>query len=108
MTDGTQGQGPRTPLEALVVALRQAPRGVRVAFRKVSGETTERVCTLNPALMPPPRERPKGAPPPRMTLPGLLNVYQLDPPGWKCFRHENLIRFSAVDEEAPDGGKPAR
>jgi len=87
---------------------------VRIKFKKKDESVSERVFTLNPALIAESGYKFKTAEEAKTTArqpnPALLNVFQIDEnaKAWKSFLRVNLISFTVVDEprsEVKEGKK---
>lgn len=88
-------------IDELAAALRSGK--CKVKFRKVSGEVTERVFTLNDRVLAESGWKPKETDKPRKPNPDVLVVFELPANTWKSFRKESVIEWSEIKEEPKHG-----
>lgn len=69
-----------------------------VTFTKVDGTIRTMPCTLNEALLPPPKEVDLTKPPKAKKYnPEVMSVFCTDKQEWRSFRLENVIKFNPVE-----------
>jgi hypothetical protein len=84
--------------ESMTRMLRESNTGCEVKFRKVDGTERLMVCTLNPDLMPPPKDEEKTEKPKKKS--GLsesedhMVVWDLEKGAWRSFRCDSILLFS--------------
>jgi hypothetical protein len=70
-------------------------RECRVIFRKVSGESRDMICTLNPDVVPAATKTdPLSQTKVRELNEEVLAVWDIKAAGWRSFRVENVVSFS--------------
>ena len=70
-------------------------RECRVIFRKVSGESRDMICTLNPDVIPAAtKTEPLSQTKVRELNEEVLAVWDIKAAGWRSFRVENVVSFS--------------
>ena len=70
-------------------------RECRVIFRKVSGESRDMICTLNPDVIPAATKTdPLSQTKVRELNEEVLAVWDIKAAGWRSFRVENVVSFS--------------
>ena len=70
-------------------------RECRVIFRKVSGESRDMICTLNPDVIPAATNTdPLSQTKVRELNEEVLAVWDIKAAGWRSFRVENVVSFS--------------
>ena len=70
-------------------------RECRVIFRKVSGESRDMICTLNPDVVPAATKTdPLSQTKIRELNEEVLAVWDIKAAGWRSFRVENVVSFS--------------